>query len=188
MYMVVGLGNPGRKYVNTRHNIGYDVVDAFCAKNDIKFKSSKFQAMVGTGYVGTQKVIAVKPTTYMNLSGDAVAPIADYYDIPDENIIVISDDKTMELGKLRTRASGSAGGHNGLKSIILNLGSDEFPRVKIGIGAAKGDSHEEICNFVLGKFSKQEVEVLTQTAIRAVNAVEEIIKNGVREAIQKYNG
>lgn len=188
MYMVVGLGNPGSKYVNTRHNIGYDVVDAFCSKNDIKFKAGKFKAEVGTGIVCGEKVIAVKPTTFMNLSGEAVAPIADYYDIPDENIIVISDDKTMELGKLRTRASGSAGGHNGLKSIILCLGSDNFPRVKIGIGAAKGDSHEEICNFVLGRFSKAETEILTETAIRAVKAVEEIIKGDVRQAIQKYNG
>lgn len=188
MYMVVGLGNPGRKYVNTRHNIGYDVVDAFCSKNGIRFKASKFKAMVGVGMLDGEKVIAVKPTTFMNLSGEAVAPIADYYDIPNENIIVISDDKTMELGKLRTRASGSAGGHNGLKSIILCLGSDEFPRVKIGIGEAKGDTHEEICNFVLGKFSKDEVKVLTDTAVRAVLAVETIIREGVREAIQKYNG
>ncbi len=188
MYMVVGLGNPGRKYVNTRHNIGYDVVDAFCAKNDIKFKSSRFNANVGTGFVGGEKIVAVKPTTYMNSSGEAVAPIADYYDIPTENIIVISDDKSMELGKLRTRASGSAGGHNGLKSIILCLGSDEFPRVKIGIGEPRGETHDEVVNFVLGRFSKEETEVLTKTAVRAVLAVEEIIKSGVRDAIQKYNG
>lgn len=189
MYMIVGLGNPGKKYVNTRHNIGYDVIDAFCAKNDIKFRSSKFRAETGSGTVGGEKVIAVKPTTFMNLSGEAVAPIADYYDIPPENIIVISDDKSMVLGKLRIRGSGSAGGHNGLKSIILNLGSDAFPRVKIGIGSPQNsDSHEAICDFVLGKFSKAETEILIDTAVRAVKAIEEIITNDVQSAVQKYNG
>lgn len=188
MYMVVGLGNPGKKYVNTRHNIGFEIIDAFCSKNDIKFKSSKFRAEVGVGTVCGEKVIVVKPTTFMNLSGEAVVPIADYYDIPSENIIVVSDDKSMELGKLRTRPSGSAGGHNGLKSIILNLGSDEFPRVKVGIGQSKSDNHEVICNFVLGKFSKTETEILVKTAIRAVSAIEEIIKTDVRTAMQEYNG
>lgn len=188
MYMVVGLGNPGKKYVNTRHNIGFEVVDAFCAKNNIRFGSSKFKAEVGTGLVCGEKVIAVKPTTFMNLSGEAVAPIADYYDIPTENIIVISDDKSMELGKLRTRPSGSAGGHNGLKSIILCLNSDQFPRVKLGIGAPKGEEHEDICNFVLGRFTKAETEILIETAVRAVKAVEEIIRTDVHSAMQQYNG
>lgn len=188
MYMVVGLGNPGRKYVNTRHNIGYDVVDAFCAKNDIKLRPSKFRALTGTGIICGEKVIAVKPTTFMNLSGEAVGPIADYYDIPSENIIVVSDDKSMVLGKLRIRKSGSAGGHNGLKSIILNLGSDAFPRVKLGIGSPVADEHEAICNFVLGKFSKAETEALTDTAVRAVLAIEEIINSDAETAIRKYNG
>lgn len=188
MYMVVGLGNPGRKYVNTRHNIGFDVVDAFCAKNDIKMRPSKFRAETGTGVIAGQKIIAVKPTTFMNLSGEAVGPIADYFDIPPENIIVVSDDKSMVLGKLRIRKSGSAGGHNGLKSIILNLGSDAFPRVKLGIGSPDTDEHEAICDFVLGRFSKAETEVLTETAVRAVKAIEEIIGGSVQSAIQKYNG
>lgn len=188
MYMIVGLGNPGSKYVNTRHNVGYDVIDAFCAKNDIRFKSSKFRAETGTGIIGGEKVIAVKPTTFMNLSGEAVGPIADYYDIPPENIIVISDDKSMTLGKLRIRKSGSAGGHNGLKSIILHLNSDGFPRVKIGIGSPVNDEHDSICDFVLGKFSKAETEVLVDTAVRAVKAIEEIITNDAQSAIQKYNG
>lgn len=188
MYMIVGLGNPGKKYVNTRHNIGFDVVDAFCSKNDIKPKPSKFRADVGTGIIGGEKIIVVKPTTFMNLSGEAVAPIADYYDIPPENIIVVSDDKSMALGKLRVRASGSAGGHNGLKSIILSLDSDGFPRIKLGIGSPKTDEHRDICDFVLGRFSKAETEVLTDTAIRAVKAIEEIIKCDVKSAIQKYNG
>ncbi|HIV86223.1 MAG TPA: aminoacyl-tRNA hydrolase [Candidatus Monoglobus merdigallinarum] len=188
MYMVAGLGNPGRKYVNTRHNIGFDVLDAFCAKNDIRLKPSKFKADIGLGEVGGERVIAVKPMTFMNLSGEAVAPVAAYYDIPPENIIVISDDKSMALGKLRTRACGSAGGHNGLKSIIMQLGSDNFPRVKLGIGSPEGESHDEICGFVLGRFSKEETEVLTDTAVRAVLAVEEIIKTDVKEAVRLYNG
>ncbi len=189
MYMIVGLGNPGRKYVNTRHNIGYDIIDAFCAKNDIKFKSSKFRAETGTGLIVGEKVIAVKPTTFMNLSGEAVGPIADYYDIPPENIIVVSDDKSMSLGKLRIRKSGSAGGHNGLKSIIMHLNTDGFPRVKIGIGSPQNqDSHDAICDFVLGRFSKTETDVLIDTAVRAVKAIEEIITNDVQSAIQKYNG
>ena len=168
MYMVVGLGNPGAKYVNTRHNIGFDALDAFCSKHDIKLKSSRrFRADTGKGRVGGEKVIAVKPMTYMNLSGEAVLEIADYYDIENENIIVVYDDISMETGRLRIRRKGSAGGHNGIKSIILNLGSDEFPRVKIGVGAPEHKDHD-LADYVLGKFSKEESEILIKTVVSAV--------------------
>lgn len=187
MYMVVGLGNPGAKYVNTRHNIGFDALDAFCSKHDIKLKSSRrFRADTGKGRVGGEKVIAVKPMTYMNLSGEAVLEIADYYDIENENIIVVYDDISMETGRLRIRRKGSAGGHNGIKSIILNLGSDEFPRVKIGVGAPEHKDHD-LADYVLGKFSKEETEILIKTVVNAVGAIEEILTENVDSAMNKYN-
>lgn len=187
MYMVVGLGNPGAKYVNTRHNIGFDALDAFCSKHDIKLKSSRrFRADTGKGRVGGEKVIAVKPMTYMNLSGEAVLEIADYYDIENENIIVVYDDISMETGRLRIRRKGSAGGHNGIKSIILNLGSDEFPRVKIGVGAPEHKDHD-LADYVLGKFSKEETEILIKTVVSAVGAIEEILTANVDSAMNKYN-
>ena len=187
MYMVVGLGNPGAKYVNTRHNIGFDALDAFCSKHDIKLKSSRrFRADTGKGRVGGEKVIAVKPMTYMNLSGEAVLEIADYYDIKNENIIVVYDDISMETGRLRIRRKGSAGGHNGIKSIILNLGSDEFPRVKIGVGAPEHKDHD-LADYVLGKFSKEETEILIETVVSAVGAIEEILTANVDSAMNKYN-
>ena len=187
MYMVVGLGNPGAKYVNTRHNIGFDALDAFCSKHDIKLKSSRrFRADTGKGRVGGEKVIAVKPMTYMNLSGEAVLEIADYYDIENENIIVVYDDISMETGRLRIRRKGSAGGYNGIKSIILNLGSDEFPRVKIGVGAPEHKDHD-LADYVLGKFSKEETEILIKTVVSAVGAIEEILTANVDSAMNKYN-
>lgn len=187
MYMVVGLGNPGAKYVNTRHNIGFDALDAFCSKHDIKLKPSRrFRADTGKGRVGGEKVIAVKPMTYMNLSGEAVLEIADYYDIENENIIVVYDDISMETGRLRIRRKGSAGGHNGIKSIILNLGSDEFPRVKIGVGAPEHKDHD-LADYVLGKFSKEETEILIKTVVSAVGAIEEILTANVDSAMNKYN-
>ena len=187
MYMGVGLGNPGAKYVNTRHNIGFDALDAFCSKHDIKLKSSRrFRADTGKGRVGGEKVIAVKPMTYMNLSGEAVLEIADYYDIENENIIVVYDDISMETGRLRIRRKGSAGGHNGIKSIILNLGSDEFPRVKIGVGAPEHKDHD-LADYVLGKFSKEETEILIKTVVSAVGAIEEILTANVDSAMNKYN-
>lgn len=187
MYMIVGLGNPGRQYVGTRHNIGFEIADAICAKYDIKMKKSKFCAETGDGRIAGEKVLVVKPQTYMNLSGEAVRDIADYYDVEDEKILVIYDDISLPVGKLRIREKGSAGGHNGIKNIIYQLGTDVFPRIKIGVGAPDHPEYD-LKDFVLGRFSDEEVKILVQTAIRATDAVEELIGVDARSAMNKYNG
>ena len=187
MYIIAGLGNPGRNYTGTRHNIGFDAIDAIASKNNIKFNKTKFKADLGEGVIGGEKVILVKPQTFMNLSGESIRPLRDWYKVPDENIIIIHDDISLSLGKLRLRGKGSAGGHNGMKSIIYQLGTDVFPRMKIGVGAPP-DADYDLADFVLGKFSKAEVEILVQTVIKVTDAVESIIKNGVEKTMSKFNG
>ncbi len=186
MFLIVGLGNPGRKYVSTRHNVGFEVADTICAKYDIKMKKSKFCAEIGEGRIGAEKVLVVKPQTYMNLSGEAVRDIAEYYDVESEHILVIYDDISLPVGKLRIREKGSAGGHNGIKNIIYQLGTDIFPRIKVGVGAPEHEDYD-LKDYVLGRFSKEEVKILVQSAIRATDAVEEIITKNATSAMNKYN-
>ncbi len=187
MYLIAGLGNPGKEYVGTRHNVGFEVADAICAKYDIKLNKEKFRACFGDGRIAGEKVIIVKPQTYMNLSGEAIRALADWYKIDDDNIIIIYDDVSLPIGKLRIREKGSAGGHNGIKNIIYQLESDVFPRIKIGVGAPEHKEYD-MKDYVLGRFSKAEVEILIKAAINATLAVEEIIRNGAKEAMNKYNG
>ena len=187
MYLIVGLGNPGRDYVGTRHNIGFEAADAICAKYDIKLTKEKFRAVYGDGFIGGEKVIVAKPQTYMNLSGESVRELADWYKLDDENIIVIYDDLSLPVGKLRIREKGSAGGHNGIKNIIYQLQTDVFPRIKIGIGAPQ-HSEYDIKDYVLGRFSKEDTEILIKSVIRAADAVEEIIVRGAKSAMNKFNG
>ncbi len=187
MYIIAGLGNPGSRYKDTRHNIGFDALDAIASKNNIKFNKSKFKADLGEGIIGGEKVILAKPQTFMNLSGESIRPLRDFYKVPDENIIVIYDDISLPLGTLRLRGKGSAGGHNGMKSIICHLGADTFPRIKIGVGAPP-DADYDLSDFVLGKFSKSEVEVLIKTVVKACDAVENLIRNGVNDTMSRYNG
>ena len=187
MYLIVGLGNPGREYVGTRHNIGFEVVDALCSKHDIKLSKEKFRAVFGDGIIAGEKVIVAKPQTYMNLSGESVREIADWYKIDSEHIIVIYDDISLPTGKLRVREKGSAGGHNGIKNIIYQLQTDVFPRIKVGTGMPDNPDYD-IKDYVLGKFSKEETEILINTAVRAVLATEEIIANDAKSAMNKYNG
>ena len=187
MYIIAGLGNPGRDYVSTRHNIGFEAADAIAAKYDIKFNKEKFRAVFGEGIIGGEKVILAKPQTYMNLSGESIREIRDWYKIPNEHIIIIYDDISLPLGKLRLRGKGSAGGHNGMKSIIYQLGTDVFPRIKIGVGAPTEPDYD-LADFVLGRFSKAETEVLIQTVIKAADAVESIITVGVEKTMSKFNG
>ncbi len=187
MYIIAGLGNPGRNYVGTRHNIGFDAVDAIASKNNIRFNKNKFKANFGEGIIGGEKVILVKPQTFMNLSGESIRPLRDFYKVPDENIIIIYDDISLPLGKLRLRGKGSAGGHNGMKSIIYQLGTDVFPRLKIGVGAPTHEDYD-LADFVLGKFSKDEVEILIQIVVKVTDAVENIIRNGVENTMSKFNG
>ncbi len=187
MFLIVGLGNPGRDYVGTRHNMGFEAIDAICAKFGITINKEKFRAQVGEGRIAGEKVMVIKPQTYMNLSGESVREFRDFYKLEPEEILVIYDDISLPTGKMRIRERGSAGGHNGIKNIIYQLGTDVFPRIKIGVG--KPDHPDFDCkDYVLGKFSKEETEVLIKTVVRAADAVETFIKDGTGKAMNQFNG
>lgn len=187
MYLIAGLGNPGRDYVGTRHNVGFEVADAVCAKYGISLGKEKFRAVFGDGRIAGEKVIIAKPQTYMNLSGESIREIADWYKIDNENIIIIYDDISLPTGKLRIREKGSDGGHNGIKNIIYQLRTDVFPRIKVGVGSPENSGYD-IKDYVLGHFSEEDVKILTDAAIRAADAVGEIISAGAKSAMNKYNG
>ena len=187
MYLIVGLGNPGRNYVGTRHNIGFEAVDTLCAKFDIKMNKEKFRAVCGEGRIAGEKVFVAKPQTYMNLSGESVREIRDWYDIEENHILVIYDDISLPVGKLRMREKGSAGGHNGIKNIIYQLETDVFPRIKLGIGAPEHPEYD-VKDYVLGRFSKEEVDILIPVVIRAAEAVETWIAKGAQTAMNQFNG
>ncbi len=186
-WLVAFLGNPGDKYAKTRHNAGFLAGDALEKKLGIKINKLKFQALTGLGELGGEKVFFLRPQTYMNLSGDAVAPAAAFYKIPPERVIVVFDDIAIPPGKLRVKRSGSAGGHNGIKSIISRLGTENFPRVKIGVGAPPHPDYDMI-DWVIGRISDSEYKTISAAAERAVDAVEEIISAGIDSAMNKYNG
>ncbi|GAB6168590.1 aminoacyl-tRNA hydrolase [Clostridium carnis] len=184
MFLIVGLGNPGKEYEKTRHNIGFEVIDYLSDKYNIELNRIKFKGVYGEGFIKNKKVILLKPTTYMNLSGESIREVANFYKMSEEEIIVIYDDISLEVGKLRIREKGSAGGHNGIKSILLNLSTDVFPRVKIGVGQPKKD----LVSHVLGKFSKEEEEVLKESIQASALAVEIILEQNTKEAMNKLNG
>ena len=186
MYIIVGLGNPDRQYQNTRHNIGFDVIDAIADKNHITVGERKHKALVGKGFVGGQKVVLVKPQTYMNLSGESVREVIDFYKVDEKSeLIVISDDVSLDVGQIRIRKRGSAGGHNGLKNIILHLGHDEFHRVRMGVG--EKPQGYDLVDYVLGHFPKEEREIMDESAKRAADAVEMMITDGADAAMNRYN-
>ncbi len=187
MYLVAGLGNPGSRYDMTRHNIGFAVIDYMADEYKVKVKKLKFKGLYQDVSIGGEKVILLKPQTYMNLSGESIREFAAFFKIPVENIIVINDDIYLDSGTIRIRAKGSAGGHNGLKSIIYQLNSDNFPRIRIGVNSP-GRERSDLADFVLANFSKEEIPVLEDAIIRAKKSVEEIITNGVQSAMNKYNG
>ncbi len=186
MYLVVGLGNPGKQYEMTRHNIGFHTIDYIADERSVKVNKLKYKALYGETVIGGEKVYLVKPQTFMNLSGESVIEFSRFYKIPPENIIVINDDISLETGRIRVRAKGSAGGHNGLKSIIYQLQSDNFPRVKMGVGAPKHEDYD-LADYVLGRFGKDEIPVMEDAIIKASKAVEEIISRGAQSAMNKYN-
>ena len=186
-FLIVGLGNPGEKYEYTRHNAGFLTLDRLCVEENFKINKIKHKALLGDVKIGGHRCIVMKPQTFMNLSGEAVREAADFYKIPPENIIVLFDDVNFDVGVMRIRRSGSDGGHNGLKSIIYQLASDDFVRIRMGVGAPKGE-HYDLADYVLGKFSKEEIEILTPSAERVVSAVETIISGGVAQAMNKFNG
>ena len=188
MYMIAGLGNPERKYDGTRHNAGFATIDALLdALGGLKLNETKFDgAYTKTSYQGESLVI-VKPLTYMNLSGKCLAPLANFYKIPAENIIVISDDIDLGVGCLRLRQNGSAGGHNGLKSIIECLGTDQFPRIRLGVGAPPHPDYD-MADWVLSAFRNQDAEDIAKAAERAAEAVICYIRDGAAEAMNRFNG
>ena len=183
-WLIAGLGNPEPKYDGTRHNAGFEALDYLAAQWGCSITKAKWQGLYGTAQVGQHKVVLLKPLTYMNLSGQSIAPAANFYKIPADHVIVISDDISLPLGKLRVRGSGSAGGHNGLKNIIAHLGTDAFPRVKVGVGAPEHD----IVDWVIGPFTANERKVIDGVLDRALGAAECIITDGVSAAQNRYNG
>lgn len=185
MYLIVGLGNPGDKYTFTRHNAGFLAIDYISQKHNIEIKKLKHKAMIGEGIISGKKVVLAKPQTFMNLSGESIRELVSWYKVEQKNIIVIYDDVSMPVGSLRIREKGSAGGHNGIKSIILNLNSDEFPRFKLGIN--EKPSEYNLADYVLGKFTSTEQKVMFDTFEKANLAVEEFITNGIQSAMNKYN-
>ena len=183
----MGLGNPGKEYTHTRHNAGYRALDILAKRLDCKVDKSKFQGLYGQIKYGNEKLFLLKPLTYMNLSGQSVLQLSAYYNIPPQRIIVLFDDISLPPGRLRVRADGSAGGHNGIKSIISQLGSQDFPRVKIGVGA-KPDADRDLADWVLSAFSPQEEKALAFSLEKAADAALAIIDKGVPEAANLYNG
>lgn len=182
---IIGLGNPGREYRDTRHNIGFKTIDLLAHRNNIKINKIKFKSVYGEGFINGEKVLFVKPQTYMNNSGIAVMELFNFYKIPIQNIIVIVDDIDIEFGSIRIKKKGSAGTHNGLKSIIYHLQDDNFPRVKIGIGEKR--ERQDLADFVLSKFSKEESEKIEIAIQDAALAVETIVKDGIDIAMNKFN-
>lgn len=186
-YMVVGLGNPGLQYENTRHNAGFMAIEKIAEKNGGEFKKNKFDGVFGECKIGSKRILILKPMTYMNLSGKSVVAAAAFYKIPPQNIIVLFDDISLCVGKIRLRRKGSHGGHNGIKDIIELMGSDEIMRVKIGVGE-KPNPEYDLKDWVLGKIPKEESELFDTALDKARLAVEEIIKRGIDSAMNKYNG
>ena len=185
-WLLVCLGNPGREYEETRHNIGFLTADALERREGVKINKLRYRALTGEFRAGGQRVLVLKPQTYMNLSGESVKLAGGFYKIPPDHVRVVSDDVALPLGKLRIRAGGSAGGHNGLKNIIAHLGTDQFPRIRVGVGAPEHPDHEMI-DWVIGKFSPAEKKVVDEAVSRALDAVLCVIERGVNEAQNRYN-
>ena len=187
MFIIVGLGNPGREYENTRHNIGYAVLDQLALSGGISILEKKHKALIGKGMIDGQKVILAKPMTYMNLSGESVRELVDYYKIDETSeLIIISDDISLPAGYLRIRKKGSAGGHNGLKNIILHLGHDQFIRLKMGVGDKPAGY--DLKDYVLGHFAGDEKKLMEEAAKRGAEAVRAIMSGGPDSAMNSFNG
>ncbi|MDY3908939.1 MAG: aminoacyl-tRNA hydrolase [Eubacterium sp.] len=186
MYLIVGLGNPGTEYAATRHNIGFDMVTYLCDKYNIPLRSREGKAVVGKGMIEGQKIMLAQPQTYMNLSGESVRALMDYYKLSEDELIVIYDDISLEVGQIRVRPKGSAGGHNGIKNIIAHLGTQEFARIKIGVGA-KPDGGD-LVKHVLGRFSREEDGMIRDVFALADEALCAILTEGVESAMNKVNG
>lgn len=185
-WLLVCLGNPGDQYEGTRHNVGFQVADELGERARIPIQKLKFRALTNICTLGGEKVLIMKPVTYMNLSGEAVRQAADFYKVPPQRVLVVSDDVSLPVGKLRVRSGGSAGGHNGLKSIISHLGSEDFPRVKLGVGE-KPHPDYDLAEWVLGRFTGEDKKTMQAAIKRAADAAECIIQDGVDKAMNKFN-
>ena len=186
-WIIVGLGNPGPEYERTRHNAGFRAIDLLAEKAGVKIDRARFRALTRQAELDGQKVLLVKPQTFMNASGEAVQLAAMYYRVPISQILILSDDISLPVGRLRVRAEGSAGGHNGLKSVIACLGSQEFPRIRIGVGE-KPHPDYDLADWVLSRFTPDEESALKPALSRAADAAEDLIRNGVQSAAAKFNG
>ncbi len=185
MYIIVGLGNPGKQYEHTRHNVGFEVIDILADQIGICIEEKKHKALCGRGILEGQKVVLVKPQTFMNLSGESVRAIFDFYKVESKDIIIVYDDVSLEPGQLRIRGKGSAGGHNGIKNIIAHLGTQEFPRVKVGVGEKpKG---MDLADYVLSRFSKEEQDTMEEAFHEAANAVAMMVKQDIDSAMNHFN-
>lgn len=186
MIIIAGLGNPTREYENTRHNIGFMAIDMLADKYNIGMTESRHRALVGKGMINGTKVVLVKPLTYMNLSGEAIRSVVDYYKVDAQSgLIVIYDDISLDVGQLRIRKKGSAGGHNGIKNIIAHLGSDTFNRIKIGVG--EKPKEYDLIDYVLGHFGKEELEIVKESLVRVDGAINLMLEGDVDAAMNRYN-
>lgn len=186
MFVIAGLGNPGPRYAGTRHNVGFDVIDAVADKYNISVDRKKSRAYIGKGIIEGRKTILVKPQTYMNLSGESISRIVDYYQIePEAELLVIYDDISLPPGQIRIRGKGSAGGHNGMKNIIANLGTDVFARIKMGIGENPG--RHDLADYVLSRFSQGEQKIMEEAYARAAAAAAQITAGNIQAAMNEYN-
>lgn len=187
MYIIVGLGNPTKEYEHTRHNVGFDTIDAIADKYGVLMGEKKHKAIIGKGYIAGQKVVLAKPQTFMNLSGESVRMLIDFYKIDEEcELIIIYDDISLQPGQLRVRKKGSAGGHNGIKNIIQHLGHDVFMRIKVGVGEKpKG---WDLADYVLGHYAKDELPLMKEAFDQAASCVETMIVDGADQAMNLYNG
>ncbi len=185
MYLIVGLGNPEEDYSGTRHNMGFDTVNKLAKQFNIEIIKKKFKGIYGTGIIENKKVIILKPQTYMNLSGESIKEIMNFYKIKEESLIVIYDDMDIKLGTVKIRKTGGAGTHNGMKSVIQNIGTKNFTKVRVGIGTPKDKS--DLINYVIGYVPEEEKEILDKSTTIAKDAIIEIIKSGVDIAMNKYN-
>ena len=186
-WLVVFLGNPGPRYEGTRHNAGFMTADAFAKAHRVEINRARFRALTGVCELGEEKVLLMKPQTYMNLSGEAVRQAVRFYKIPPQHVLVVSDEIALPIGKLRVRAKGSAGGHNGLKNIIACLGTEEFPRIRLGVGAPPHPDYD-MADWVLSSFKNQDADDMEKAAARAAEAVECYILHGPERTMNLYNG
>lgn len=186
-WLLVCLGNPGDQYENTRHNVGFMVADELADRAGIPIQKLKYRALTNTTQLGGQKVLIMKPITYMNLSGEAVRQAVDFYKVPADHVLVVSDDTALAVGRLRIRKGGSAGGHNGLKNIIQHLGTDQFPRVRLGVGE-KPHPDYDLADWVLGKFQGEDKKAMEQAVKKAADAIECLLSQGLDKAMNRYNG